>query len=141
MKQISRLCEETSYSDTVLIVSTENFIANRQAKHRIRFGKGWMGKDAKIQYVYYRHREGIKGIHVLVSISSRALVTNCWLECPTNRIHLGRPTDSSGWYSKSDVLEYEEEEEEEEEEEFDFGVADDPILGQVINDMMNVGIA
>jgi hypothetical protein len=77
MEQISTLCEETGNSDTVVIVSTENVTTGRQAKHGSSFGKGWMGTDAVIRYVYYRHREGIKGIHMLVSISSDVRVTAC----------------------------------------------------------------
>ena len=87
MEQISTLCEETGNSDTVLIVSTEIFTTGRQPKHGSSFGKEWTGKDAVIRYVYYRHREGMKGIHVLVSIRSDVRVTGCWLECRTARIH------------------------------------------------------
>ncbi|CAB4019275.1 Hypothetical predicted protein [Paramuricea clavata] len=66
-----------------------------------------MGEDSEIRYVHYRHREGMKEIHVLVSITSDVPVTSCWLESPTDRVHLRRPTDHSELYSVSDTLEYE----------------------------------
>ena len=48
MDQILRMCEDTNYRDMTLIVSTVGYFSSRSAKHRIKFGKGWMGKDVEI---------------------------------------------------------------------------------------------
>ena len=67
MEQISRMCEETNNEDMMLIVSTGSG-NNKIASHIIKFGQGWMGKDAEIRLVDYGHREGVRGIFVLVTI-------------------------------------------------------------------------
>ena len=97
MDRIARMCKETNYEDMTLIISTKNPFTGRQAKHRIRFGKGWMEKDAEIQLVDYIYG-GSKGIIIFTTVSDCVEVIDCWLECPRNRIHLGRPTDFEiGW--------------------------------------------
>ncbi|CAB3997852.1 Hypothetical predicted protein [Paramuricea clavata] len=44
-----------------------------------------MGKDAGIK--------GLKGIHILITISESIDVIDCWLKSPEDRIHLDEPTD------------------------------------------------
>ena len=72
-----------------------------------------MGRDAEIQYVHYRYHEGIKGIHVLITLRIHIRVVDSWLEFPADLIHLGEPTDFSWWYSRSDALVEQEREENE----------------------------
>ena len=88
---IGRMCKYTNYEDITVIIST---IGERDliAKRRIKFGKGWMGKDAGIKGVNY-DSEGLKGIHILIVISESIDVIDCWLKSPEDRIHLGEPTD------------------------------------------------
>ncbi|CAB3979207.1 Hypothetical predicted protein [Paramuricea clavata] len=73
-----------------------------------------MGKVAEIQLVGYIYG-GPKGIIIFTTVSDCVEVIGCWLECPTNRIHLGRPTDFEiGWDVRPWILMEEEREEEEE---------------------------
>jgi hypothetical protein len=91
MDHIARMCKYTDYKDMTVIIST---IGERDliAKHRIKFGKGWMGKDAGIKGVNY-DSGGLKGIRILIAISESIDVIDCWLKSPEDRIHLGEPTD------------------------------------------------
>ncbi|CAB4032333.1 Hypothetical predicted protein [Paramuricea clavata] len=58
-----------------------------------------MGKGAEIRGVDYLYG-GLKGIHILITISESADVIDCWLKGPKDRIHLGPPTDIiNNWFS------------------------------------------
>jgi hypothetical protein len=110
MDQILRMCEDTNYRDMTLIVSTVGYFSSRSAKHRIKFGKGWMGKDVEIRLVDYVYGVS-KGILVFVTVSARIVVVDCWLENPKGRIHLaiGSPTDFDNWYNNPIMFGEEEE--------------------------------
>ena len=97
MDRIERICTYTKYDDMTVIIST---IGERGliAKHRIKFGKGWMGRNAKIRGVDYVSG-GPKGIIIFITISESVDVIDCWLESPKDRIHLGIPTDIvNNWF-------------------------------------------
>ena len=89
MDRIERICKYTNYEDMTVIIST---IGERGliAKHRIKFGKGWIGRNAKIRGVDYVSG-GPKGIIIFITISES--------ESPKDRIHLGIPTDIvNNWF-------------------------------------------
>ena len=97
INQIVRMCKYTDYKDITVIISTIGE-SGFPAKHRIKFGKGWMGKGAEIRGAYYLYG-GLKGIHILITISESVDVIDCWLESPEDRIYLGPPTDIiNNWF-------------------------------------------
>jgi hypothetical protein len=103
MNHIKRMCKYTNYKDMTVILSTLSE-GGLVAKHRIGFGKGWMGKDAGIKGVSY-YSGGLKGIRILITVSESTGVTDCWLESSEDRIHLGPPTDIVGnWRPNSASL-------------------------------------
>jgi hypothetical protein len=118
MERISGFLDNTDRSDMSLVVCVRNWLSGHMAKHEIKFGKGWMGRNAGIKYVRHRYTGNLKGVHILVSVASEVTVWDCWLKSSVDRIHLGRPTDISEWNIKSDALMDEEEDEDEEYEEF-----------------------
>ena len=104
MNRIERMCKYTNYEDMTVVIST---IGERDliAKHRIKFWKGWMGKDAGIKGVNY-DSGGLKGIHILITISESIDVIDCWLKSPEGKIHLGEPTDIVyDWFPNSVTVE------------------------------------
>ena len=97
INQIVRMCKYTDYKDITVIISTIGE-SGLPAKHMIKFGKGWMGKNAEIRGAYYLYG-GLKGIHILITISESLDVIDCWLESPEDRIHIGPPTDIiNNWF-------------------------------------------
>jgi hypothetical protein len=95
MDRIVRMCRYTGYKDMTVIILTMGGI-DIVAKHRIKFGKGWMGRNAEIRGVDYVYGK-------------------CWLESPEDRIHLGTPTDIiNNWFHM--CMSWEEWSEEREEE-------------------------
>ena len=50
MDRITRMCKYTNYKDMAIIITTIGE-GGLEAKHRIKFGKGWMGKGAEIRSV------------------------------------------------------------------------------------------
>jgi hypothetical protein len=97
--RIVRICRYTDYKDMTVIILTMGGIGI-VAKHKIKFGKGWMGRNAGIRGVDYVYG-GLKGIHILITISESVDVTDCWLESPEDRIRLGIPTDIiNNWFHK-----------------------------------------
>ena len=97
MDRIERMCKYTNYEDMTVIIST---ISERDliAKHRIKFGKGWMDRNAKIRGVDYVSG-GPKGIIIFITISESVDVIDCWLESPKDSIHLGIHTDIvNNWF-------------------------------------------
>jgi hypothetical protein len=98
INQIARMCKYTDYKDITVIIHTFGE-SGLPAKHRIKFGKGWMGKGAGIRGVDYLYG-GLKGIHILIIISESVDVIDCWLEGSEDRIHLGTPMDIiNNWFS------------------------------------------
>jgi hypothetical protein len=91
MDRIARMCKYTNYEDMAVIILTIGE-SDLIAKHRIKFGKGWMGKDAGIKGVNY-DSGGPKGIRILITIYESIDVIDCWLKSPKDRINLGEPTD------------------------------------------------
>ena len=92
------MCKYTDYKDITVIIHTFGE-SGLPAKHSIKFGKGWIGKDAEIRGVSYLYG-GLKGIHILITISESVDVINCWLKSPEDRIHLGPHTDIiNNWLS------------------------------------------
>ena len=91
INQIVRMCKCTNYKDITVITHTSGELG-LPAGHRIKCGKGWMGKGAEICGVYYLYG-GLKGIRILITIPKSVDVIDCWLEGPEDRIHLGPPTD------------------------------------------------
>jgi hypothetical protein len=75
MDQIERMCKYTNYKDMTVVIST---IGERNliAKHKIKFGKGWMGRNAGIKGVNYSSG-GLKGIRILITISESVDLTDC----------------------------------------------------------------
>jgi hypothetical protein len=67
MDSIKRLCRYTNYEDTTVIISTIGE-TGLLVKHRIKFGKGWMGGNAEIRVVDYVYR-GSKGVIIFITIS------------------------------------------------------------------------
>ena len=97
INHIVRICKYTDYKDITIIIHTFGE-SGLPAKHRIKFGKGWMGKGAEIRGVDYLYG-GQKGIHILITISESVDVIDCWLEGSEDRIHLGTPTDIiNNWF-------------------------------------------
>ena len=97
MDRIARMCKHTDYKDMTVIISTMGKIG-LIVKHSIKFGKGWMCRNAEIRGAYYLYG-GLKGIHILITISESFVVIDCWLESPEDRIHLGPPTDIiNNWF-------------------------------------------
>jgi hypothetical protein len=74
------------------------------AKHRIKFGKGWMGRNAKIKGVDYLYA-GSKGIIIFITISESVDVIDCCIENLKDKkdgICLGLPTDvTNNWFYTS----------------------------------------
>ena len=100
MNRIARMCKYTNYDDMTVIITTIGE-GGLEAKHRIKFGKGWMGKGAEIRGVDYLYG-GPKGIIIFITISESVDVIDCLLESPKDRIHLGPPTDiTNNWFYTS----------------------------------------
>ena len=91
MDRIKELCKHTDYKDLMVVVTTMGG-TGLPAKHRIRFGKGWTGRNTEIWGVDYLCG-GSKGIIIFITISESVDVFDCWLESPEDRIYLGAPTD------------------------------------------------
>ena len=100
MNRIKRLCKYTNCEDMTVIISTigEKGLV---VKHRITFGKGWMGRNAEIRGVDYVSG-GPKGINIFITISESVDVIDCQLESPKDGICLGLPTDvTNKWFHTS----------------------------------------
>jgi hypothetical protein len=94
INQIARMCKYTDYKDITIIIHTFGE-SGLPAEHRIKFGKGWMGKGAGIRGMDYLYG-GLKGIHILITISESVDVIDCWLEGPEDRIHLQSLPETMG---------------------------------------------
>ena len=110
MERILRFCEVTEYSDVSLVLVTESIASGLVSKHSIRFGKGWMGRDAGI-FPVRSARGDYKGIVVQVSVRGGLWLRECLLKSSADRIPLGEAVGLSGWNSMSETLmeEYREE--------------------------------
>jgi hypothetical protein len=65
MNQIERMCKHTNYEDMKVIISTISE-RNLTARHEVKFGEGWMGKDAGIKGITNRSGD-LKGIRILLT--------------------------------------------------------------------------
>ena len=118
MERISGFLDNADRSDMSLVMCVRNWLNGHMAKHEIKFGKAWMGKNAGIKYGRHRYTGNLKAVHILVSVANGVTIWDCWLKSSVDRILLGRPTDISEWNIKSDALIVEEEDDDEEYEEF-----------------------
>ena len=97
MDRIARMCKYTDYKDMTVVITNMGGMG-LIVKHSIKFGKGWMSRNAEIRGAYYLYG-GLKGIHILITISKSVDVIDCWLESLEDRIHLGPPTDIiNNWF-------------------------------------------
>jgi hypothetical protein len=67
MDRIARMCKYTNYEDMTVIITTIGE-GGLEAKHRIKFGKGWMGRNAEIRGANYLYG-GPKVIIIFITIS------------------------------------------------------------------------
>ena len=99
MDRIARMCKYTNYEDMTVITTIGE--GGLEEKHRIKFGKGWMGRNAEIRGVDYFYGSP-KGIIIFITISESVDVIDCRLESPEDRIYLGLPTDvTNNWFHTS----------------------------------------
>ena len=103
MDRITRMCKYINYEDMSVVITTLGE-TGLLAKHRIKFGKGWMGKGAEIQGVDYLYG-GPKGITIFITISESVDVIDCCIENLKDKkdaICLGLPTDVTyNWFHTS----------------------------------------
>ena len=100
MDRIAMMCKYINYEDMTVIITTIGEWGLEET-HRIKFGKGWMGRNAEIRGVNYLYG-GPKGIIIFITISESVDVVDCLLESPKDRIHLGPPTDiTNNWFHTS----------------------------------------
>jgi hypothetical protein len=100
MSRIKDMCENTSYEDMTLTVVDVN-IPNHSVEHKIKFGEGWMGKDAGIVCASDYHKNP-KGIYILVKLPYDIKIDNCRLESPEDTIQLGEITETiNNWFPGS----------------------------------------
>ena len=100
MSHIKNMCENTNYKDMTLAF-TDVSIPDHSVEKKIKFGEGWMGRDAGIVCApdYY---ENPKGIYVLVELPYDIGINNCRLESPEDTVQLGEVTEFvNGWFQRS----------------------------------------
>jgi hypothetical protein len=97
------MCKYINYEDMSVVITTLGE-TGLLAKHRIKFGKGWMGKGAEIRGVDYLYG-GPKGITIFITISESVDVINCCIENLKDKkdgICLGLPKDvTNNWFYTS----------------------------------------
>ena len=103
MSHIKNMCENTNYEDMTLAFADVS-IPNHSVEKKIKFGEGWMGRDAGIVCAldYY---ENPKGIYVLVELPYDIGINNCRLESPEDTVQLGETTEIvDNWFQGSVAL-------------------------------------
>jgi hypothetical protein len=101
MSHIKNMCENTNYEDMTLTFEDVS-IPNHSVEKKIKFGEGWMGRDAGIVCAldYY---ENPKGIYVLVELPYDIEINNCRLESPEDTVQLGGVTEFVDDWTKGSV--------------------------------------
>ena len=91
------MLEQTNYKDITFTYT--NGIIFITMKHKIRFGTGWTGNDAKILGVEYPYG-GLKGIVIFITVTGDpSAICNCCLESPNDKIYIGLEStgDAFNW--------------------------------------------
>lgn len=89
MDRIIRMCKQTNRKDITFAFTSISLAVHGYAGQKLKFGEGWMGKNAEIRGV------DSKGIIVSITISDNTVIHKCCLKSPEDEIHLGEPTDTS----------------------------------------------
>ena len=103
MSHIKNMCENTNYEDMALTV-VDVSVPNHSVEHKIKFGEGWMGKDAGIVCASDYHKNP-KGIYIPVELPYDLKIGNCRLESPEDTAQLGEITETvDDWFPGSVAL-------------------------------------